>query len=73
MHPYHIDVESLEVLHHFLLDLVEGRLRLEIELLFLLVLRDLVEIEGSHLVLVGLVLLEGSEEGFHFDLESFLH
>lgn len=73
MHQYHIDVESLEVLHHFLLDLVEGRLRLEIELLLLLVLRDLVEIEGSHLVLVGLVLLEGSEEGSHFDLESFLH
>ena len=69
---YQMGVECVIVLHQFLLDLLEGRLAFQIELLLFLILGDEVEVIGLHLVTVCLVFLESPHEAAHLHLECFL-
>ena len=73
LNKYDISVELMVVLDQLLLNEVEGRLALLVELSLLLILGDHVEIVALHLAYVVLVFLEGADEGAHLHLECLLH
>ena len=64
-------VELVKVLKKIFLDLFEGSFTFLIELSFLFVLWDLVDVIGIELTFVVFVVLEGSFQGFGLDLEGF--